>query len=91
MGELSVGRQVLEGAELAPGHTETLRQLRLRPSTHREPLPHHITHHVPERPFKLDEKKVRSKPPIITGEEQRVDIEHLRPLLHNSLQGLVQF
>ena len=57
MGELSVGRQVLEGAELAPGHAETLRQLRLRPSTPREPLPHHITHHVPERPFELDEKK----------------------------------
>ena len=56
MGELSAGRQALEGAELAPGNAETLRQLRLRPSTPREPLPHHIAHHVPDRPFELDEK-----------------------------------
>ena len=32
-GELSAGRQALEGAELAPGNAETSRQLRLRPST----------------------------------------------------------
>ena len=81
MGEFSVGK-FWRRRVIAPGHAETVRPLRLRPSTPRELLQHRITHHVPERSFELDEK-VRSKPPIIKGEEQGVDIEHLRPLLNN--------
>ena len=54
MGELSSARQALEGAELAPGTTETLQMLSdqsRRPPEIREPLPH-----VPAVPFALDEK-----------------------------------
>ena len=88
MRELSAGRQALEGAELAPGNAEILRQLRLRPSTPRELLPHHITHHVSERPFELDEKKfaanLRSSRRGTAGGPSGKTNEHLRPLLNNS-------
>ena len=39
MGELSSGRQVLEGAELAPGNRDTLNELNKRPARPRDPIP----------------------------------------------------
>ena len=39
LGELSAGRQALEGAELAPGRTATLRALRNRPTTPLDAIP----------------------------------------------------
>ena len=54
MGEVSSGRQVLEGAPLAPGTDATLRQLRRRPQEPRELMPPEINGRRPERPFSLD-------------------------------------
>ena len=57
LGELSAGRQALEGAAIAPGNLSTLRALKKpvrRPATPREPLHDELTNHVPEREFQLD-------------------------------------
>ena len=54
MGELSAGRQALEGAELAPGNEETLRELNKRPARPRDPIPE-LPATVPA--FSLNEKK----------------------------------
>ena len=58
-GELSAGRQALEGAELAPGSEATKAALthpEKRPKTPREPLPDRIAHHQPECPVDIDEQ-----------------------------------
>ena len=63
LGELSAGRQVLEGAPVAPGNRETLNQLQdpvRRPPVMRDPLPAAITEFVPDRSFSLEEKKFAS-------------------------------
>ena len=60
MGELSSGRQALEGADLAPGNDWTLATLQ-DPSKHPprirlgDELP--VTEFAPEIPFEVDEKK----------------------------------
>ena len=55
-GELSAGRQALEGAELARGTRETLDALKDRerrpPNLH--PLPDRVVNHVPHTPVSLD-------------------------------------
>ena len=56
-GELSAGRQALEGAEVAPGTQETLNALRnsqRRPTGLRDPLPEQVADHVPDNPVSLD-------------------------------------
>ena len=58
LGELSHARQVLEGAELAPGNQPTLDALQdeeRRPPLPRGALPPDLVHHMPIRPFQLDE------------------------------------
>ena len=59
MGEVSAGRQALEGAPLAPGTQLTLDQLRdpvRRPTVPYAPLPQPILQHQAERPFALDKE-----------------------------------
>ena len=54
-GELSEGRQALEGAEVAPGTRETVDALReRRPTEPRDPLPDRVANHVPDSPVSLD-------------------------------------
>ena len=57
LGELSAGRQALEGATIAPGNLSTLRDLTnpiRRPAAPREPLHEDLTRYVPEHDFQLD-------------------------------------
>ena len=59
MGEVSAGRQALEGAPLAPGTQLTLDQLRdpvRRPTVPNAPLLQPILQHQAERPFALDKE-----------------------------------
>ena len=83
LGELSAGRQALEGEEWAPGTTATLRALRNRPTT---PLDA-----IPELPrdltvFNLDEvlfgKNVRSGRKGAAGGPSGVTHDHLPKDLH---------
>ena len=53
MGELSSGRHVLEGAELALGNRDTLKELNWRPARPRDPIPE-LPSRVPM--FDLSEK-----------------------------------
>ena len=60
LGELSSGRQALEGASVAPGTHDTLyslRDRRRRPPLPRDPIPRDILEHQPDNPFDLDEHK----------------------------------
>ena len=66
MGELSAGRQALEGAEVAPGNVRTLEMLRdprKRPPRTRvgDEVLAEILEHMPDVPFQLDEQKFLSK------------------------------
>ena len=57
VGELSAGRQSLEGAPLAPGNQSTLRELQnpaRRPPVPRAPIPVDLLSVEPEAPFILD-------------------------------------
>ena len=63
MGELSAGRQALEGASLAPGNRQTLDALQdpqRRPPEPRDPIPRVVLDFVREVPFDLDETKFAS-------------------------------
>ena len=91
LGELSAGRQALEGAEVAPGTAETLRALRNRPATARDD--------IPELPrdltaFNLDEdlfnKNVRTARKGVAGGPSGMTHDHLRLLLE-SLKDLHLF
>ena len=73
MGELSSGRQALEGASLAPGTRRTLEALRdpiRRPPVPRDPLPHRVVGHMPDVRFSLEEHRFAG-----------MTTDHLRPLL----------
>ena len=91
LGELFSARQALEGAELAPGDRNTLRQLtdvnRRRPVP-RDPIPPELLHHVPSTEFKLDTDKLsrnlRSSRRVVAGGPSGMTMEHLRPLLHEA-------
>ena len=88
MGEVSSGRQVLEGAPLAPGTDATLRQLRRRPQEPREPLPPEISGRRPERPFSLDHhmfiQNVRLARRGAAAGPSGVTAEHLKPILDSA-------
>ena len=85
LGELSSARQVLESVELAPGTAETLRLLRARPATPRDPLPEDILGHLPDVEFQLDsdrfKRSVRSAKRWAAGGPSGMTVEHLRVLL----------
>ena len=90
MGELSAGRQALEGADLAPGTMETLRELRdpvRRPARIRQPLPPQVTDHMPDRPFELEEygfaQVLRSSRKGAAAGPSGMTVDHLRPVLEN--------
>ena len=83
-GELSSGRQALEGAELAPGSGVTLAALRRRHAVPQNPIPEL----PPDRPiFHLDEslfsKNVRSARRGVAGGPSGMTSDHLRPLLEH--------
>ena len=57
MGELSAGRQALEGEALAPGNEHTLHQLQRRPAVPRHQMPEDLERFWPGRRFESDEKQ----------------------------------
>ena len=75
----------MESAELAPRTPETLRLLRARPATPRDPLPEDILGHVPDVEFQLDsdrfKRNVRSAKRGAAGGPSGMTMEHLRVLL----------
>ena len=90
VGELSHARQVLEGADLAPGNQATLDVLRdqsRRPALSREPLPEELTNFTPTRAFELDESKfnknLQSSRRGAAAGPSGMTMEHLRSLLDN--------
>ena len=86
VGELSSGRQALEGASVAPGTRETLdslRDRRRRPPLPRDPIPREKLEHQPDNPFDLDEHKFLTNLRSAAG-PSGMTTEHLRPLLDQS-------
>ena len=90
MGELSAGRQALEGASLAPGNRQTLDALQdpqRRPPEPRDPIPRLVLDFVPEVPFDLDETKfasnVRSARRGAAAGPSGMTVEHIRLVLDN--------
>ena len=90
MGELSSGRQALEGASLAPGTRQTLGALRdpnRRPPLPRDPLPQFIREHQPSVSFALDEQRfasnLRSARRGAAAGVSGMTTDHLRPVLDN--------
>ena len=87
VGELSAGRQALEGAALAPGTEETLRELRdpARSGRARDPLPRALLEHVPDRPLTLNEQKfaqvLRSSRRGAAAGPSGMTADHLRIIL----------
>ena len=94
LGELSSGRQALEGADLAPGTTATLNAL--RDPTKRPPRPREDVPRIPpHRPFELDEmlfsRNLRSAKKGAAGGPSGMTWEHLRPLLDSPRDSRVLF
>ena len=59
LGEVSAGRQALEGASLATGDERTLKALKdpaRRPALPRSPVPDAIAQFIPGEPFALDQE-----------------------------------
>ena len=90
LGELSAGRQALEGAEVAPGTLRTVAALTdpdKRPALPREPLPEDIDAFVPTSLFDLDWDRfcsnVRTARRGAAGGPSGMTADHLRPLLDN--------
>ena len=88
MGELSSGRQALEGASLAPGSEQTLNSLRdpeRRPPRPRDPIPRDILEHQPAIPFELEEIQfvvnLRTSRRGAAAGPSGMTSDHLRPLL----------
>ena len=84
LGELSAGRQALEGADSAPRTPSTLAELRRRPAVPREPVLD-LPRDTPL--FNLDEtvfgRNVRSARRGAAGGPSGMICDHLRPLLSN--------
>ena len=85
MGEVSAGRQALDGASLAPGTQETLEQLRRRQQVPREEVPRELTQS--ENTFMLDHnmltKNLKCARRGAAGGPSGMTAEHLKPLLDN--------
>ena len=89
LGELSAGRQALDGAEVAPGNLATLAQLtnpERRPPVPRDPLSGSATA-VPERPFELDPvlfcRNVRSARRGAAPGPSGMSVEHILGLVES--------
>ena len=97
LGELSAGRQALEGAEVAPLWTPASLTEDKRPALPREPLPEDIDARVPTSLFDLDWDRfcsnVRTARRGVAGGPSGMTAEHLRPLLENDhdVASLCQF
>ena len=90
MGELSAGRQALEGTSLAPGNRPTLDALQdpqRRPPDPRDPIPRLVLDFVLEVPFDFDETKfasnVRSARRGAAAGPSGMTVEHIRLVLDN--------
>ena len=88
MGEISSGRQALEGTFLTPGTQQTLEALRdpiRRPPVPRDPLPHTVVGHMPDVRFSLEEYRfaanLRSFRRGTAAGLSGMTTDHLRPLL----------
>ena len=90
LGELSAGRQALEGATIAHGNLSTLRAptnpIR-RPAAPREPLHEDLTRYVPEHEFQLYPDvffaNVRSARRGTAAGPSGMTADHVRPLLES--------
>ena len=89
MGELSAGRQALQGAEVVPGNDRTLEMLRdprKRPPRTRvgDEVPAEILEHMPDVPFQLDEQKfltnLRNSRRGAAAGPSGMTSDHLRPV-----------
>ena len=88
MGELSAGRQALEGTEVAPGTRRTLDRLRdpvKRPPEPREHLPHAVSSIRPAQAFILDDDlflhNLCTSRRGVAPEPSGMNADHLFPLL----------
>ena len=97
LGELSAGRQALEGPDLAPGSIQTRQELsnpQRRPPHPREPLPADLLTFQPANAFELNERKFsknlqsfrRGAAPGPSG----MSAEHFRPCVAK-LRAVAQF
>ena len=91
LGELSSGRQVLEGAALAPGNEVTRRALTdatRRPPIPRAPLSQDLLTHQPAVPFILSKtvllKNLKCAKRGAAGGPSSMTAEHVRPLLEST-------
>ena len=98
LGELSAGRQALEGAELAPGSEEILCELwnpLKRAPRARAPLPPQVVEHNPTRPFELEEDRfaqvLRSSRRGAAAGPSGMTSEHLRPVLESVQDSHLSF
>ena len=84
-GELTAGKQALEGADLAPGTETRLRELRQRQQMPRDPISPKILNHVPQTLFALAEDKfganLRSARRGTAGGPSGMTNKFLRPFL----------
>ena len=91
LGEVSAGRQALEGASLAGGDQKTLNALRdptRRPAVPRDSVPDDIAGLQPEEPFVLDQDmflhNVRTARKGAAPGPSGMTADHLRPLVEHS-------
>ena len=95
LGEVSAGRQALEGASLATGDERTLKALKdpaRRPALPRNPMPE-IAQFIPGEPFALDQElfaiNVRTARKGAAPGPSSMTADHLRPLVeHASLSAV---
>ena len=95
-GELSAGRQALEGESVAPGTLRTLRALtdpERRPEVPREPLLPEFSHHVPRARVVLDSElcttNLRKSRRGAAGGPSGMTAEHLKGLLESEDDSLL--
>ena len=91
LGEVSAGRQALEGASLAAGDQKTLNALRdptRRPAVSRDSVPDDIAGLQPEEPFVLDQDmflhNVRTARKGAAPGPSGMTADHMRPLVEHS-------
>ena len=92
LGEVSAGRQALDGACLAPGDLKTLNALKdstRRPPVPRDPLPDSVAQCEPEERFSLSQElffqNVRMARKGAAPGPSGMTADHLRPLLRHNL------
>ena len=84
MGEISSGRQALEGAAVAPGTDHTLHLLtdiERRPPNRVIELPPEMLEFIPEVPFALFAQNLRTSRRVLHQVLSGMTSEHIRPLL----------